>query len=65
MRPNDNHGGPTMPGAGALRKDPLGIIFAAQSTIIIYVSMRGGEISWIVTRDATRGNIARVTALSA
>lgn len=27
--------------------------------------MRGGEISWIATRDATRGNIARVTALSA
>lgn len=54
-----------MPGVGALRKDPLGIIFAAQSAIIIYVFMRGSEISWIATGDATRGNIARVTALSA
>jgi len=43
----------------------MGIIFAAQSAIIIYVFMRGGEISWIATCDATRGNIARVTALSA
>lgn len=65
MRPGDNRGRPTMPGVGALRKDPLGIIFATQSAIIIYVFMRGDEISWIATRDATRGNIARVTALSA
>lgn len=31
----------------------------------VHVFMRGGEISWIATRDATRGNNARVTALSA
>lgn len=66
MCPNDNRGRPTMPGVGVLRKDPLGIIFAAQSAIIIYVFMHGGEmVSWIATCDATRGNIAHVTALSA